>query len=212
MKIAVLGATGWVGGNIVEEARARGMEVVALSRNLPEQSSQGIEARAFDVTDSGADLAAAVRGCDALVVAVGGRAEGNHDMVPEAARRLLEQLPATDTRRLVWVGGAGSLEVAPGVQLVSSPDFPDEYRAEALAQGQALEVFRGYTGNVKWTFVSPAADLFPGEKQGHYRVGGDQLLVDGEGLSRISVADYALALVDELENGKYPGQRIGVAY
>lgn len=212
MKIAVLGATGWVGGNIVKEAKTRGMEVVALSRTAPEHSQEGVEVRTFDVTDSGAGLAEAVRGCDALVVAIGGRALGNHEVVPTAAARLLEQLPATGCQRLVWVGGAGSLEVAPGVQLLSSPDFPDEFRAEAQAQGEALELFRNYTGTVNWTFVSPAADLFPGDKQGHYRVGGDQLLADGEGLSRISVADYALALVDEVENGKYPDQRIGVAY
>ncbi len=212
MKIAVLGATGWIGGNIVAEAKSRGMEVVALSRTAPEHSQEGVEVRTFDVSDSGASLAEAVRGCDALVVAIGGRALGNHEVVPAAAARLLEQLPAAGCQRLVWVGGAGSLEVAPGVQLLSSPDFPDEFRAEAQAQGEALELFRNYTGTVNWTFVSPAADIFPGERLGHYRVGGDQLLADSEGNCRISVADYALALVDELENASHPSQRIGVAY
>ncbi|EJN6830092.1 NAD(P)H-binding protein, partial [Vibrio cidicii] len=122
------------------------------------------------------------------------------------------QLPNAGVKRLLWVGGAGSLEVAPGVQLVTVPDFPAEYKDEALAQSQALQVFRNSDSPLNWTFVSPAAEIFPGEKVGQFRVGGDQLLTDTQGHSKISVADFASAMLDELETAKHAKQRISVAY
>lgn len=102
--------------------------------------------------------------------------------------------------------------MAPGIKLITVPEFPDEYKPEAVAMGEALQVFRSLESDVNWTFVSPAADIFPGEKQAPYRVGGDMLLTDSEGNSRISVADYAVAMIDELESAKHTNQRIGVAY
>lgn len=112
----------------------------------------------------------------------------------------------------MWVGGAGSLEVAPNVALVTVPDFPEEYKAEALAQGEALKVFKESNSDVLWTFVSPAAEIFPGETTSQYRIGGDQLLTDAEGNSKISVSDYAIAMLDVLEGGEHINKRIGVAY
>ena len=112
----------------------------------------------------------------------------------------------------MWVGGAGSLEVASNVSLVTVPDFPEEYKNEALAQGEALEVLKKSKSEVNWTVVSPAAEIFSGEKLSTYRTGGDQPLTDEEGNSKISVSDYAIAMIDELEAGKFPRQRIGVAY
>ncbi|WP_375056695.1 NAD(P)-dependent oxidoreductase [Zobellella sp. DQSA1] len=210
MKIAVLGATGWIGGTVAAEVQQRGHELVALVRD-PASFTLSAEARRADSLDP-TSLEQALDGVELLIASIGGRASSRHDMVAESARILLTVLPRTGVKRLLWVGGAGSLEVSPGVTLLSQPDFPDEYRDEALAQGQALAVFRDADTPVDWTFVSPAAEIFPGERSGHYRLGGDQLLTDAEGNSRISVQDYAKALVDEAEAGQYPRRRIGVAY
>lgn len=212
MKVAVIGATGWIGSHISEEALSRGHEVVAVVRDPAKVSSDGFDIRQLDLSDSIATIAAALKGVDAVIASVGGRAAGNHDMVAKTAQALLVALPEASVDRLLWVGGAGSLEVAPGVALVTLPDFPEAYKAEALAQGETLEVFRAYQGSVNWTFISPAAEIFPGEKAGKYRIGGEQLVTDEQGNSRISVTDYAVAMIDELENSAHPRQRMGVAY
>ncbi|RAU17296.1 NAD(P)-dependent oxidoreductase [Nitrincola tibetensis] len=212
MKVAVLGASGWIGSHILAEAKARGHEVVALVRDPSKVTDEGVEVRQLDLLDEGAHLTAAFEGVDVVISSVGGRAAGNHELVVKTAQRLLKELPTVGVTRLLWVGGAGSLEVELGVALISLPNFPDEYKPEALVMVEALEVFRNYEGDVNWTFVSPAAEIFPGEKKGEYRVGGDSLVSDSEGNSRISVADYAVAMIDELEKAQHPSQRIGVAY
>ena len=212
MKVAVLGASGWIGSHIVNEAKARGHEVIALVRDTSKVDDAGVEVRQFDLLDASADLAKATKDVDAVISAIGGRAVGNHEIVRNTAKKLLTELPVAGVNRLLWVGGAGSLEVAPGVELVTVPDFPAEYKDEAIAMGEALKVFRTTSSDLNWTFVSPAAEIFPGEKEAPYRVGGEQLLTDEQGASRISVSDYAVAMIDELEAGKYPNQRIGVAY
>ncbi|KYN89266.1 NAD-dependent dehydratase [Vibrio cidicii] len=211
MKVAVLGASGWIGSQIVEEAVTRGHQVIALVRNPSAIERQDVEIRQLDVLAE-QDFAQALQGVDTVIASIGGRAAGNHDMVERSAAKLLEQLPNVGVKRLLWVGGAGSLEVAPGVQLVTVPDFPAEYKDEALAQSQALQVFRNSDSPLNWTFVSPAAEIFPGEKMGQFRVGGDQLLTDAQGHSKISVADFASAMLDELETAKHAKQRISVAY
>ncbi|KJR30737.1 NAD-dependent dehydratase [Vibrio navarrensis] len=211
MKVAVLGASGWIGSQIVEEAVTRGHQVIALVRNPSAIERQDVEVRQLDVLTE-QDFAQALQGVDTVIASIGGRAAGNHDMVERSAAKLLEQLPNAGVKRLLWVGGAGSLEVAPGVQLVTVPDFPAEYKDEALAQSQALQVFRNSDSPLNWTFVSPAAEIFPGEKVGQFRVGGDQLLTDAQGHSKISVADFASAMLDELETAKHAKQRISVAY
>ncbi|EJL6396685.1 NAD-dependent dehydratase [Vibrio navarrensis] len=211
MKVAVLGASGWIGSQIVEEAVTRGHQVIALVRNPSAIERQDVEVRQLDVLAE-QDFAQALQGVDTVIASIGGRAAGNHDMVERSAAKLLEQLPNAGVKRLLWVGGAGSLEVAPGVQLVTVPDFPAEYKDEALAQSQALQVFRNSDSPLNWTFVSPAAEIFPGEKVGQFRVGGDQLLTDAQGHSKISVADFASAMLDELETAKHAKQRISVAY
>jgi len=109
------------------------------------------------------------------------------------------------------VGGAGSLEVAPGVRLVDAPGFPELHKAEALAQGEALAVFRGVS-DLEWSFLSPAAVIAPGERTGAFRLGGDQLLADADDNSHISAEDYAIALIDEAEEPKHTGRRFTVAY
>lgn len=212
MKIAILGASGWIGSHLVNAAKERGHQVVALVRDTDKYSQQGVEARQFDLLVKDADISSVLDRVAVVLSAIGGRAAGNHRIVADTARMLLDKLPLAGIHRLLWVGGAGSLEVAPGITLMSVPEFPEEYKAEAEAQSGALDVFRQSDSQLNWTFVSPAAEIFQDESTGQYRIGGDQLLVDDAGKSRISVADYARAMLDELEAGKYPRQRIAVAY
>lgn len=212
MKLVVLGASGWIGSHIVAEAKARGHEITALVRDEDKYEIDGVVAKSFDLNDNKTDLASLINDEAVFVTAIGGRALGNHEIVAKTAERLLSELPKTSIKRLLWVGGAGSLEVAPEVKLVDVPDFPAEYKDEAIAQGQALEVFSNTNSPLDWTFVSPAAEIFPGDKLGKYRVGYEQLLTDEQGNSRISVADYAIAFVDEIEHAENTNKRIGVAY
>ncbi|WP_341852679.1 NAD(P)-dependent oxidoreductase [Vibrio vulnificus] len=211
MKIAILGATGWIGSTLVNEARERGHDVIAIARNPNAIERDDVEKRPFDVRQPH-NLAQTFQDADYVIAAIGGRANGDHSIVAETAQLLLTQLADVGVKRLLWVGGAGSLEVAPGVKLVTVPEFPEEYKAEALAQSDALDWFRSTSSPLTWTFISPAAEIFPGEKRHQYRVGGDQLLSDDDGKSQISVADYAAALLDVLETNQYLNQRIGVAY
>jgi len=212
MKLVVLGASGWIGSHIVAEAKARGHEITALVRDEDKYEVDGVVAKSFDLNDNKADLASLINDEAVFVTAIGGRALGNHEIVAKTAERLLSELPKTSITRLLWVGGAGSLEVAPEVKLVEVPDFPAEYKDEAIAQGEALEVFRNTKSPLNWTFVSPAAEIFPGDKLSKYRVGYEQLLTDDQGNSRISVVDYAVAFVDEIERAENSNKRIGVAY
>lgn len=211
MKIAILGATGWIGGAILKEAQSRGHKVIALVRDPSKLSvADVVVVRAVDLEQP--LVADTFAGVDVVIAAVGGRAQQNHGLVASTVQHLLDVLPNAKVPRLLWVGGAGSLEVAPGVTLVSSPDFPAAYKDEALAQGEALKVFRAAQTAINWTFVSPAAEIYPGESEGPYRLGGDSFFTDANGQSRISVTDYAKAMVDEAEKGAHPNQRISVAY
>lgn len=211
MKVFIFGASGMVGQALVQEALQRGHQVAAAARDISKAAAApGVTLRQVDAGNENA-VREAVGGSDAVIAAVSGRKSG-HDTVAAIARNLLSTLPLAGVPRLLWVGGAGSLEVAPGVQLVNTPNFPAAYKDEALGQGRALEVFRATTSPLNWTFFSPAALLQPGERTGQYRLGGDQLLADASGNSRISVADFAVAMLDELERNAYPRQRITAAY
>ncbi|MGH8821977.1 MAG: NAD(P)-dependent oxidoreductase [Rhodoferax sp.] len=211
MKVFIVGASGMVGQALVKEALQRGHQVTAAAREISKAAlPAGVKMVQADAS-SESEVRTAVAGHDAVIAAISGRKSG-HDTVAAIARNLLSTLPLAGVPRLLWVGGAGSLEVAPGVQLVNTPNFPAAYKDEALGQGRALEVFRASTSQLNWTFVSPAALLQPGERTGRYRTGGDQLLKDAAGNSQISVADFALAMLDELERSAHPRQRITVAY
>ncbi|MGI2206862.1 NAD(P)-dependent oxidoreductase [Shewanella baltica] len=210
MKIAILGATGWIGGAILKEALSRGHQVTALVRDPSKLSATDVVVHAVDLEQP--LVAQPFAGVDVVIASVGGRAQQNHGLVASTVQHLLDVLPNAKVPRLLWVGGAGSLEVAPGVTLVSSPDFPAAYKDEALAQGEALQVFRAAQTAINWTFVSPAAEIYPGESEGPYRLGGDSFFTDANGRSRISVTDYAKAMLDEAEQGTHANQRISVAY
>ncbi|POM24206.1 short chain dehydrogenase [Actinomadura rubteroloni] len=206
MKILLIGSTGMIGSRIAAEARSRGHEVTGATR-------RGTDGVVLDIADESrvADLA---KDKDAVVVAVTPPRDGTPPApyLLAVGRALLGGVRAAGAGRLVVVGGAGSLEVAPGLRLVDTPDFPDVYKSEALAHAELLDLIRADAADVDWTYVSPAAEIEPGERTGHYRRGGDELIVDADGNSRISAEDFALALVDELETVQSHRGRITFAY
>ena len=214
MKVVVFGASGAIGKAITAELLARGHTVTAATRSGAPIGGLVVPAVTGDASDPGS-VARLAAGQDAVASAIGPRRGNGED--PEgsllgAARGLARGLRRAGVRRLVVVGGAGSLEVAPGQRLVDRPDFPAAARPTALAHARALEeVYRGID-DLDWTCVSPAGMIGPGKRTGEFRVGGDELLVDEAGQSRISIPDFAIAVADELEHGKAFGRRITVAY
>jgi putative NADH-flavin reductase len=214
MKIALFGANGTIGQRILREALDRGHEVTAIVRDPSrfDQASEKLSAVAGDIADP-LSIASAVKGHDVVISAVGPKLpHGDPQILVEAARSLLEGVERAGVKRLLVVGGAGSLEAAPGVQVVDTPDFPAAWKPVALAHRDALDVYRNAQTDLDWTYVSPAALIQPGERTGKYRIGGDQLLVDEKGESHISAEDYAVALLDEVENPRHIRLRITVAY
>ena len=115
-------------------------------------------------------------------------------------------------KRVLYVGGASSLEVAPGKALADLPDFPEIYREEAREGREALGIWRNEAKGLDWTYLSPAAEIAPGKRTGKYRTTDDKLLVDDKGKSFITFEDYAAAVLDELESPKHIAKRFGVAY
>jgi putative NADH-flavin reductase len=198
MKIAVYGATGAIGSAVVEEARARGHEVTGLSR----RGSEATGHLAGDALDP--DLATAIaEKHDVVVSAIGPSRTG--DDGTRFVDSIANLVATLGDRRLVVVGGAGSLEVD-GVRLVDSPEFPDAYKSEALKGAATLALLREAADDVDWTYLSPAPVILPGERTGSYQVG-----LDSPAGERISIEDYAVALVDEIEQPQHVRQRFTVA-
>jgi len=202
MKIAVLGASGRAGSEITKELSARGHQVLAIARK-PEAIPQlpGVIARAGDASDAAA-LADLIRPADAVISAL------HFDV---SAETLLSALKQAGVPRLLVTGGAASLETAPGVRVIDAPDFPGEWKGAALGGIAFLDALRGES-EIDWTYLSPAALLFEGPRLGTYRTGTDQLLTDANGESQISFADYAIAMVDELEQHRHSRARFTAAY
>lgn len=214
VKVLLFGASGNIGRAIAQELLSRGHEVTGVTRRgvVDGLAHEHLTTVSGDATDP-AVVASLADGHDAVASAVGpavGR-ENDRDTIVGAARALIEGLRKAGVARLVTIGGAGSLEVAPGKRVVDSPNFPEMWRANAEAQIEALGLFREVE-DLKWTYISPAAHIGEGPRTGAFRVGGDQLLRDAEGNSDISYADYAVAFVDELERGTAIRRRISVAY
>ena len=211
LKIALFGATGMIGSRIAAEAARRGHQVTALARNparVPAGVANLTAARA-DLLDA-ASVGAAVRGHD-VVASAYAPPQDELATLGKATRALVEGVRAAGLKRLVVVGGAGSLEVAPGKQLVDTDGFPDAYKPIALAHRDAFDYYRG-VADLDWTFFAPAALIAPGERTGAFRTGANTLLADAQGNSRISAEDYAIAFVDELEHGRFVRQIATVAY
>ena len=210
MRIAVLGATGSIGGAILAEAVDRGHEVIAAVRDPSRAQELGAaEVVQVDARDEQAIAALAER-VDVLVSALGGGASGEPGLVANVAPALVRAVGPN--ARLFVVGGAGSLGHPDGGRVVDHPGFPAAWRAGSLAQAEALEILRASGDAADWTYLSPADVIEPGERSGRYRTGEDDLVVDGDGVSRISIADYAVAVVDELETPRFRGRRFTIAY
>lgn len=202
MNVALIGATGNVGRRLLAELTARGHRVTAIARDAARVAAgPGVAAVAGDVADPDG-LARILAGHDAAISAV--------RFLDGDPGRLLAAVRGARVPRYLVVGGAGSLEVAPGVALVDTPEFPAAYKDEALAGRRFLDALYDVT-DIDWTFLSPSALLLPGERTGRFRLGGDRLLA-GEGGSRISIEDYAVALVDELERPAHSRRRFTVGY
>lgn len=200
--IALIGASGNVGTRLLKELAARGHQITAIARDpgkIPAQA--GVTAVRGDASDA-AGLATLLAGHDAVISAL-----RFLDSQPDT---LINAVRASGVKRYLVVGGAGSLQVAPGQRLIDQPDFPEAYKPEAAAGGVFLDALRG-TRDLDWTFLSPSALFTPGERTGKFRLGKDDLLV-GEGGSSISYEDYAIALADEIERPAHVRERFTVGY
>jgi putative NADH-flavin reductase len=202
MKVAVIGASGRGGSRIVSELASRGHQVTAIARNTNKiPTGPNITVKRGDLNEPGfPDLLA---GHDAVVSAVR-FTQADPDVLIAAVRK-------SGVKRYAVMGGAGSLEVAPGKLLVDTPEFPDAAKAEAKAGLVCLEKVKA-ANDLDWVFLSPAAVIAFGERTGKFRLGKDQLLTDAEGKSRISFEDFAVAMVDELEQHRHSRERFTLAY
>jgi putative NADH-flavin reductase len=216
MKLVVFGATGNVGQRVVAEALRRGHEVTGVVRDPSAVKSPDSRVKLVKGDATNAEsVAQVVRGADAVVSAISPRPNARGLPAPSLSansRALIKGLRDAGVKRLLYVGGASSLEVAPGKALADLPDFPAAYREEAREGREALTIFRNEAKGLDWTYLSPAAEIAPGQRTGKYRTTGDQLLVDDKGKSFITFEDYAVAVVDELERPQHVAKRFGVAY
>jgi hypothetical protein len=209
MKVTLYGATGQIGRRILEELLQRGHSVTAVVRDPAKLAPRrGLAVMPGDVDDV-AGIAAASKGADALVSAYGPGAEDPEKLLP-VTRNLIEGTKQSGVLRFLFVGGAGSLEVAPGVTLIDSGHLPEEWKGIAIAHRDALEMARASA--INWTCLSPAGFIQPGQRTGKFRLGTDRLLTDDRGESRISMEDFAIAFVDELESPRHERRRFTIAY
>jgi uncharacterized protein len=216
MKTVVFGATGNVGQRVVAEALRRGHEVVGVVRDPEAVQSPDERVRLVKGDATNADSVAKItRGADAVVSAISPRPNARGLPAPSLAansRALIKGLRDADVKRVLYVGGASSLEVAPGKALADQPGFPEAYREEAREGREALDIWRNEAIGLDWTYLSPAAEIGPGKRTGKYRTTDDQLLTDDAGRSFITFEDYASAVLDELEHPQHVRKRFGVAY
>jgi putative NADH-flavin reductase len=203
MRIAVVGASGNAGSRITAELARRGHAVTAIARNPEKIAVQAnVTAKKGDVLDQ-AGLAQLLAGHDAAISSL-------HFLDSDPAK-LIGAVSDSKVGRYLVVGGAGSLEVAPGVRLVTTPGFPAQYKAEAEKGAAFLDLLRTEK-QLNWTFLSPSALFTAGERTGKFRLGTDQLLAASDGKSWISFEDFAVALADEIERPAHIRQRFTVGY
>lgn len=214
MKIALIGATGFVGAPVLAELLARGHQVSALARTpskiAPQPSLSVVAADALDA----AQVAQAVAGHDAVISAYNpGWGEPQiHDLFLQGSQAILDGARQAGVKRVLVVGGAGSLFAAPGLQLVDTPEFPAAYKQGALAARELLNRLQAESA-LDWSFVSPPIALAPGERTGQYRLGADDLLPGQDGQpAGISAPDLAVAIVDEIEQPRHVQRRFTVAH
>jgi putative NADH-flavin reductase len=213
MKIALIGASGKIGSRISEEALSRGHSVTGIVRH-PDSGIKNERIKWVTADALNTELLASLfRGHDAVISAFGidWQNPGTYPMFSEIARSLIDATKKSGVRRLINVGGAGSLEVAPGLQLVDTPAFPEGWKKGADEQRKSLEVFRKEQ-DLEWTFFCPAIMIEPGSRTGIFRIGKDSPVFDENGNSTISYDDYAAALINELEHPNFIRQRFTIGY
>lgn len=209
MKVVLFGATGKSGSRLMQELVTRGHRVTAVARDVSKLPAvSGVTVEQDDLSDAHR-TAEVVRGADAVISAYAPPANDTDELVG-VTRRQVEAVRVAGVDRLLVVGGAGGLEVAPGVSLIDSGHLPEPYLPIASSHVKALEVLRN--SDVDWTYVAPAAFFAPGVRTGHFRIGTNELITAANGESRISMEDYAIAMVDELESGANRRKRVSVGY
>ncbi|WP_321908083.1 NAD(P)-dependent oxidoreductase [Burkholderia cepacia] len=220
MKVVLFAATGRAGSTILNELVSRGHEVTAVARNLdklPEQLPVTVKRVRDDLSDADR-IAEFIAGADAVVSAYGPSSsdprytsdESYTDQLVSVTERLVEAVRKAGASRLIVVGGAGSLEFSPGVRVLDSGYWPQQYVPIATSHTKAFAALRA--SDINWTYFSPPMLIQPGERTGKFRLGGDNLIKDAEGKSRVSFEDYAVALVDELEKPAHERSRFTIGY
>lgn len=203
MKVALIGVTGHVGSRLAAELLRRGHKVSGIARHPESGTKQaGLEIRQGDATVPSM-LASLLVNHDAVISA--------SRFQTSDAKSLIHAVKEAKVRRLLVAGGAASLQVVPGKRLIDTPGFPDAYKAEALAGIRFLDELLNEK-DLEWTFLSPSAEFIPGERTGKFRLGADQLLTDSHGRSWISMEDFAIAMVDEMEQPKHLRRRFTAGY
>jgi hypothetical protein len=217
MRIALIGATGRIGSRILAEALARGHAVTAISRH-PEKlpAHERVSPIKLDLLDVDA-LAAALKGHDAVISAYGPGADyvndpGVFDMYVRAHTAQIAAVKASGVKRLLAVGGAASLKTPAGVELLDSPDWPAQFKKDAPRGLRELKVMLAKEPDLDWVFLSPSTFIEPGERTGKFRLDKEHLLFGPDGQSRISMEDYAVAMIDELERPAHHNERFTVGY
>ncbi|ESP90098.1 NAD(P)-dependent oxidoreductase [Candidatus Halobonum tyrrellensis] len=211
MDVLLLGASGRIGHRIAAELLDRGHSVTGVSRGGTVDGVDHPEfvAVAGDATDPDA-VARLAAGHDAVASALGPSEDEDTAVLVEMARAVTEGMAAAGVDRLVWTGGAGGLNVGPDTLLVDTDEFPDEWEPVARAAIDALGVLR--ETDLAWTYVAPAAMIEPGDRTGEYRTAEGELVADDDGESYVSMEDFAVAFVDELEDADAVHTRLGVGY
>jgi len=212
MNIALIGASGFVGSVIRKEALSRKHKVTALVSDPSKlQPEANLDIRKTDVLDT-TRLTEQLRGHDLVISAFSGHADADiYGYYLKGIRSLVEAVRASGVPRLLLVGGAGSLEVKPGVQLLDTPEFPAQWKATAEGARAALQMMRELR-DIDWTVLSPPPHLQPGTRTGRYRSGLDAVIQGASGPADISLEDYAVAMLDEAETAKHRRQRFTVAH
>jgi putative NADH-flavin reductase len=209
MHIALYGATGKSGSRILTELLSRGHQVTAVVRDPAKLAVRpGFTVVQGDVS-SADGIALKIKGVDAVISAYGPPPDDTDQLLP-VTEHFIEAVKETGTPRFLVVGGAGSLEVAPGVTVIDSGHLPAEWLPIAVSHANALKLLQ--KSDINWTYFSPAGFFVPGERTGKFRLGTNQLIANEQGDSRISLEDYAIALVDELEKPQFERARFTIGY
>jgi putative NADH-flavin reductase len=216
MSIVVFGASGNIGSNIRKEALSRGHRVTAVTRSARLEPEPNLIAIQADLSNED-DVTKIVVGHDAVISAYSPglrnySAEDAAELIHKAHESLFAGVKRAGVKRLIIVGGVGSLEASPGVDVVDSDFYPADHKAHTLRNREILRSLKRGEHDLDWSYVSPPLNIKAGERTGQFRLGGNQLLRDASGESRISEADFAIAILDALDQGKFIRQRFTVAY